>query len=171
MYLKTFLSSYCSMIEFFLPIYLQSPPLYLIDDEIDNPNVNLSNRRIYVGVKHLKDGRKRDKSNGVVAGSRFLRSIDGKSPLYARDYSAYIADLIKVETPEGISLGRTERSMVLDGIEATRLGLNVTLQDGEPTLEDVQGVKILNVRSGIMALETLTHLYSKLHPDIASVQY
>jgi len=114
-------------------------------DSIADPTVNTSNRRIYVGVKHTYDGRLRNKSNGTVTGSEMLRASKG-FPLYTRSYSAYIADLIAVETDEGKILGASERSMVKDDVDQSKLAFNVTLDDKQPSLEYVQGVKILNIR-------------------------
>lgn len=49
------------------------------------------------------------------------------------------------------------------GTVAARLAMNVTLTDDLPKVDQVEGVHVLHIGSGIKALETITYLYTRLH--------
>lgn len=46
----------------------------------------------------------------------------------------------------------------------TRLAFNITMDDADPSITDVEGVRVLHIGSGGKALEALEHLYGKLYP-------
>ncbi|MBI2660040.1 hypothetical protein HYX07_02670 [Candidatus Woesearchaeota archaeon] len=46
---------------------------------------------------------------------------------------------------------------------ANRLTINITMGEAPPRVHLVEGVKMLDVGSGLKSLETITHLYERLH--------
>lgn len=131
---------------------------------IGAPIVKISNKRVYIPTRHVHhpNGPIADlsKYNGVVAGSALKEDtqFELRGSIYIADYAV---DKTRGEGAE--VLGASERSMIKNGVDMVRLALNITMDDKPPMVEHVEGVKILNIGSGLRALEAIDLMYRLLH--------
>ena len=136
-----------------------------LTEKIGSPIIKASNKRVYVPTQHIYDPEDGSfiglsKHNGVVIGSKLA---------YDKFYlgnAIYVADNA-VDSTRGehaVVLGASERSMIKNGRSQARMAFNVTMNNAAlPTMEHVEGVKILNIGSGLKALEAIDFLYRHLH--------
>jgi len=123
------------------------------------------NRRIYVMPRHNLFGEVMSKQSGAVIGSQHMSLLPGYHPgVYNLEKSAYIADKAVDTTGEGQQvIGAAERSMIVGSSANCRLAVNVTMNDKPPRMYWVEGVPILDIGSGLKALEAMAYFYKRLH--------
>lgn len=163
-----------------------------LEGAIAMPLIKKQNRRIYIIPKHLVSGAgDLNKIGGVVLGSSILEANYGY-PEHTHANSIYVADKAADVTSEGqLVIGASEKSMIAGvtyfvgevppgvkvikeheynpqyGLHIAEVGnkltINITMDDTLPTVNTVEGVKMLHLGSGLKSLEAITHLYARLH--------
>ena len=171
--------------------FAQAIQVLNLDGTISLPLIKQQNRRIYIMPRHLANDNNFSKSGGVDMGSLLLAASHGYpeatfvNSIYVADKAAdvtsegqlvigasekcmiYGLNFFEGEAPQGLKIvklhGFDQRYRVLVAEVANRLTINVTMNDALPRVYFVEGVKMLDIGSGLKSLEAITHLYERLH--------